>query len=85
MKAAIPSSVGRGTDTGFTLIELMIVVSIVAILMTIATPAYQRMIDQSSLSSSTVYLTQHLEAARNFARKQGRAVSVVKLGSTAGN
>jgi type IV pilus assembly protein PilE len=47
----------RNLNSGFTLIELMIVVVVVAILAAVAYPAYQNQVEQGHLSEGTVALT----------------------------
>lgn len=62
------------TDRGFTLIELMIGVAVVAILMAVALPSYQGAMVKNRRAAAQAYLSdvaqrqqQHLTDARSFA------------------
>lgn len=61
---------------GFTLIELMVVVALVAIVASFAVPSFQTMIANSRLASSTNDLVGVLNFARTEAVKRGRTVMV---------
>ena len=61
---------------GFTLIELMVVVALVAIIASFAVPSFQTMIANSRLASSTNDLVGVLNFARTEAVKRGRTVMV---------
>lgn len=67
-----------GQDRGLTLIELMITISILAILMALAVPSFQSMIASSNLSSATNDLTNTLAQARSNAIRRGARVTVCK-------
>lgn len=69
-------------SSGFTLIELMVVVAIVAILAVIAAPSYRDMIDRSRLRAATDELVSVMSNARANAVKLDRDVNV-SFGSTA--
>ena len=69
-------------SSGFTLIELMVVVAIVAILAVIAAPSYRDMIDRSRLRAATDDLVSVMSSARASAVKLDRDVNV-SFGSTA--
>lgn len=69
-------------SSGFTLIELMVVVAIVAILAVIAAPSYRDMIDRSRLRAATDDLVSVMSNARANAVKLDRDVNV-SFGSTA--
>lgn len=72
----------RKNSSGFTLIELMVVVAIVAILAVMAAPSYRDMIDRSRLRAATDELVSVLSSARANAVKLDRDVNV-SFGSTA--
>lgn len=61
---------------GFTLVELMVVVALVAIVASIAVPSFQAIIANSRLSSSTNDLVGVLNFARSEAIRRGRSVTV---------
>ncbi|UXY15652.1 GspH/FimT family pseudopilin [Chitiniphilus purpureus] len=63
-------------QAGFTLMEAMIVVSIIAIILAIATPSYQAMIRDSRLVAASEELLTSLMLARTEAIKRNRAVVI---------
>lgn len=73
----------KKTQSGFTLIELMIVVAIIAILAAIAIPAYNNYIREARMAK----VTEHYDAAIRVARSHAAKVAAVQArgGSGADN
>lgn len=65
---------------GFTLIELMVTVAIVAILLGIGIPSFTTMIQQNRLTAITNSLVTSLSYARNEAIKRGHQVTMINNG-----
>ena len=63
-------------QTGFSLIELMIALVIIAILAAIATPSFNEMISNNRILSQAQDMTNGFKLARSEAIKRGSAVSV---------
>ena len=59
-------------NTGFTLIEVMIVVVIIAILATIAYPSYQNQVRKSRRADATAVLTEAAQWMERFYTENGR-------------
>ncbi len=62
--------------SGFSLIELMVVITVVAILLALAVPSFQGMIATSNLTSTTNDLIATLARARSDAIRRGKRVTV---------
>lgn len=63
-------------DKGLTLIELMVTISILAILMALAVPSFQSMIASSNLTTTTNDLVATFAQARSDAIRRGKRVTV---------
>ncbi len=62
---------------GFTLLELMVTVAVVAILATVGVPGFQELIQNNRVTTQTNELVTALNFARTEAVKRGRNVQVV--------
>lgn len=71
-------------QTGFTIIELMIAVTLGAILLAIALPNYQDMTKNNCLTADTNTLITHLLLTRSEAIKRKENVSIVAKGGNWG-
>lgn len=65
--------------TGFTLVELMVTISIATILMMVATPSYRQFISNAQLSEAVNEFMSAVNTARGNAIKQGRNTYLVPL------
>jgi type IV fimbrial biogenesis protein FimT len=61
---------------GFTLLELMVTIAVVAIMATIAVPSFRDLIQNNRVTTQTNELVTALNFARTEAVKRGRAVGV---------
>ena len=68
--------VSASPQSGFTAIELMVVIAIVAILASLAVPSFQGLIASSTLTSTTNDLIATLARARSDAIRRGKRVTV---------
>jgi type IV fimbrial biogenesis protein FimT len=76
----------KSSSKGFTLVESMVVVAIVAILAALAGPAFQEMIRNNRLSAASSALQVSLNLARSEAAKRGSDARVtVAANGVAGN
>lgn len=75
--------VGASSRKGFTLIELMVVVAVMAVLMSLAAPAMTSMLDAAKMSSLSNQLLSSLQFTRSEAIK--RSGRVVMCKSTTGS
>ena len=74
------------TQTGFTLLELMVVLAIVAILAAIAAPSFQNMREQRLVESRFTTLLRDVQFAKSEAIARGKTVTVCQSnGGTACN
>jgi type IV fimbrial biogenesis protein FimT len=71
----------QSTNIGFTLIELMVTISVAAILMALAAPNFTPVIRSSRLSTYSNDLIAALNLARSEAVKRGQEVVVRKIGA----
>ncbi len=69
-----PRSSGR--SNGFTLIELMVVIALIAIITTMAVPSWQRMIVSNRIRASVNDLTLSIQFARSETLRQNGPVTV---------
>lgn len=74
----------KNPTSGFTILELMIAISIAGILMAIAIPNFSDMIRNNRLTTYTNELVTSLNIARSEAVKRGGSVTVGKIGGAGG-
>lgn len=67
----------KATSSGFTLIELMVVVSIVAILAAVAAPSFRTMLASQRVKAAATAVNESLWMARSEALKRNASVSFV--------
>src|SRR5690349_16121380 len=69
---------GRGAR-GFTLVELLVAVSVVAILLSIATPSFRALIENVRIRATTESLQNGMALARAEAVRRNQAIEFVRL------
>lgn len=69
---------------GFTLLELMVTVAVLAILVTVGVPSFQTLIQNNRVTTQTNELVTALNAGRTEAVKRGRNVQVAVAPATNG-
>ena len=80
-----PSQKGAGRSgpgSGFSLIELMVVLAVVSILLGVAVPAYQSFVDSTAVTTASNDLIAAINIARSEALKRDGIVSVQALDTT---
>jgi type IV fimbrial biogenesis protein FimT len=75
------ASSGRARESGFTLIEAMIVISILLIMLMIAVPAMTGMIRRNRLQTSADSIAEALRTARVEAIRRGQSIALSQTGS----
>ena len=73
----------RASPKGFTLVELMVVIAVLAVLLSIAAPSFTAFRRNSELTSLANKLVGSINAARGEAMKAGRSAFVVPANGTA--
>jgi type IV fimbrial biogenesis protein FimT len=68
-----------GTNTGFTLLKLMVTVSIAAILLAVGVPSYVTFIDNNRVTSQANDMLYSVNMARSEAIKRGTEVRLVSV------
>ena len=66
----------RSTSKGFTLIELMVTVAMLAVLLSIAAPSFARMMASNRMATQTNEFTAALNLARLEAVRRGQSVAI---------
>ncbi len=69
-------------NSGFTLVELMVAVAVLAILLTIGIPAFQSTLDKRRLTGAVEQLYSDLQYARSEAIRQNKDVTVYFTGTS---
>lgn len=82
MKKAKLITANRKRQRGFTLIEMMITISIAAILLSLAVPSFSAMQRRSQINTQTNALVSGLALARSEASKRGQRVSMCARNGT---
>lgn len=75
----------RQKQSGFTIIELMVVVALIGILAAVAVPGFQRLIEANRLTSATNSVIGVLNFARTEAVRRGDRVQVLPVGGAYNN
>lgn len=66
----------RSTNRGFTILELLVTLSVAAVLTAVAVPSFRDFVANSRVSSASNLLVTHLNAARSEAVTRGMPVAI---------
>lgn len=69
-------------NAGFTLVELMVTLAVAAIILTLAVPSFQGLIEKSQLTTEANGLASAMQVARSEAVKRGENVSLTANGAS---
>lgn len=75
---SLPALLTKPTERGFTLIELMVTLSVLVILMALAVPSFQSLMASTQLTTATNDLMTIFARARSDAIRRGARVTVCK-------
>lgn len=64
------------SESGFTLVELMIVIALLAVIAAVAVPGFQRLVENNQVTSTTNRLVGALNFARSEALREGQQVTL---------
>lgn len=78
-RSSCPATACRRHAAGLTLVEILVTLSIVALLMTLAAPSFKPLLDRWRVKQSLGALTDTLRLARSEAIKRGGNVVIQKL------
>ena len=80
--AMLPTSPSTRRDRGFTLLELMIALTVVAILATLAAPSFRALMANQRVRSASSDLVLQLTLTRSEAIKQNAAITIASAAGT---
>jgi type IV fimbrial biogenesis protein FimT len=78
----VNQSVMTRQSSGFSLVELMVVVTVIAVLMALVAPSYQKMIERNRLKEATQGFKSDVQLARMEAIKRSRNTSFHRTPTT---
>lgn len=74
MRATARTNGGRGNSSGFTMVELMVVLAVIAILAAVLSPSVSRYMERAQAQEASREVTNTLRMARNHAMSRGEII-----------